>query len=78
MIGPLYAITLARTKIRSKRLRLLITTVVSALVFGVMAGGTVLFDGMASSLTAFGRQNLKGQYLVQGAQNPARMYTSLP
>ena len=78
MIGPLDAITLARTKIRSKRLRLLITTVVSALVFGVMAGATVLFDGMASSLTAFGRQNLKGQYLVQGAQNPARMYTSGP
>ena len=38
MIGPLDAITLARTKIHSKRLRLLITTVVSALVFGVMAG----------------------------------------
>lgn len=73
MIRPLDALTLARTKIRSKRIRLLITTIVSALVFGVMAGFTVLIDGIGGSLTSFAKQNLKGQYLVEAAPNPNAM-----
>ncbi len=70
MIRPFDAITLARTKIRSKRLRLLITTIVSALVFGVIAGATVLLDGINSSIATFARENLRGQYLVAGGANP--------
>lgn len=69
MIGMRDAITLARTKIRSKRLRLLITTVVSGLVFGVMAGASILVDGASTSLTNFARQNLDGRFLVQGSPN---------
>lgn len=69
MIGMRDALTLAHTKIRSKRLRLLITTIVSGLVFGVMAGAAVLVDGMSTSLTTFARQNLDGRFLVQGTPN---------
>ena len=70
MIGPRDTITLARTKIRSKRVRLLITTIVSALVFGVMAGVTVLFTGVNHSIKDFTRQNFVGQFLIQGIPNP--------
>lgn len=69
MIGMRDALTLAHTKIRSKRLRLLITTIVSGLVFGVMAGATILVDGMDSSLSGFARKNLDGRFLVQGTPN---------
>lgn len=69
MIGPLDTLTLARTKIRSKRLRLLITTIVSALVFGVLAGVTVLVDGMGASLTRFAQANLGERFLVSGGPN---------
>ena len=69
MIGMRDALTLAHTKIRSKRLRLIITTIVSGLVFGVMAGATILVDGMSKSLTEFARQNLDGRFLVSGTPN---------
>ena len=69
MIGLRDTITLAHTKIRSKRLRLLMTTIVSGLVFGVMAGATVLVDGASHSLAAFARKNLDGRFLVQGSPN---------
>lgn len=69
MIGMRDALTLARTKIRSKRIRLLLTTIVSGLVFGVMAGGTILLDGMSSSLTSFARKNLDGRFLVSASPN---------
>ena len=66
MIGPLDTLTLARTKIRSKRLRLFVTTIVSALVFGVLAGTTILVDGMSASLARFATVNLGERYLVSG------------
>jgi hypothetical protein len=69
MIGMREALTLAHTKIRSKRIRLLVTTIVSGLVFGVMAGGTILVDGMSQSLASFARKNLDGRFLVSGTQN---------
>ncbi|MBP6995194.1 MAG: ABC transporter permease [Phycicoccus sp.] len=69
MIGPLDTLTLARTKIRSKRLRLFVTTIVSALVFGVLAGTTILVDGMSASLARFATVNLGERYLVSGGPN---------
>ncbi|KGN37023.1 FtsX-like permease family protein [Knoellia subterranea] len=66
MIGFRDSITLARTKIRSKRLRLLITTIVSGLLFGIIGGGVLLFYGTSASIDRFADQNLGGRYLVQG------------
>ncbi|MEO6020498.1 MAG: ABC transporter permease [Knoellia sp.] len=66
MIGLRDSVTLARTKVRSKRIRLLITTIVSGLLFGLIAGGILLFDGTAASVNRFADQNLGGRYLVQG------------
>ncbi|MEO7270173.1 MAG: ABC transporter permease [Knoellia sp.] len=66
MIGLRDAATLARTKVRSKRIRLLITTIVSGLLFGLIGGGVLLFDGTAASVNRFADQNFGGRYLVQG------------
>jgi len=66
MIGLRDSVTLARTKVRSKRIRLLITTIVSGLLFGLIGGGVLLFDGTAASIDRFAEQNLGGRYLVQG------------
>ncbi|KRE43632.1 FtsX-like permease family protein [Knoellia sp. Soil729] len=66
MIGLRDSVTLARTKVRSKRIRLLITTIVSGLLFGLISGGILLFDGTAASVSRFADQNLDGRYLVQG------------
>lgn len=66
MIGLRDSLTLARTKVRSKRIRLLITTIVSGLLFGLIGGGVLLFDGTADSVDRFAAQNLGGRYLVQG------------
>lgn len=66
MIGLRDSVTLARTKVRSKRIRLLITTIVSGLLFGLISGGILLFDGTADSVNRFADQNLGGRFLVQG------------
>ena len=66
MIGLRDSVTLARTKVRSKRIRLLVTTIVSGLLFGLICGGILLFDGTAASVNRFADQNLGGRYLVQG------------
>lgn len=66
MIGLRDSVTLARTKVRSKRIRLLVTTIVSGLLFGLISGGILLFDGTAASVNRFADQNLDGRYLVQG------------
>lgn len=66
MIGLRDSLTLARTKVRSKRIRLLITTIVSGLLFGLIGGGVLLFDGTSASVDRFAEQNLGGRYLVQG------------
>ena len=66
MIGLRDSVTLARTKVRSKRIRLLVTTIVSGLLFGLISGGILLFDGTAASISRFADQNLGGRYLVQG------------
>ncbi|PRY61288.1 FtsX-like permease family protein [Knoellia remsis] len=66
MIGFRDSITLAHTKIRSKRIRMLITTIVSGLLFGIIGGGVLLFDGTSASVDRFADENLGGRYLVQG------------
>ncbi|KGN32285.1 hypothetical protein N802_18145 [Knoellia sinensis KCTC 19936] len=65
MIGFRDSITLARTKVRSKRIRLLVTTIVSGLLFGIIGGGVLLFYGTSASVDRFADQNLGGRYLVQ-------------
>lgn len=69
------ALTLARTKLRSKRILLTITVIVSGLLFGVLSGAIIVASGMTSSTEHFFTKALNGRYLVEAQPNiPSWVY----
>lgn len=69
MIGPLDTFTLARTKLRSKRILLTITIIVSGLLFGILAAAILLATGVSNSITNYFTTSLGGHYLVNVSPN---------
>lgn len=69
MIGVLDTLTLARTKLRSKRVLLIITVVVSGMLFGVLAAAIVVTSGVTTSVNQFFTRALNGRYLVEVQPN---------
>ena len=69
MIGPLDTLTLASTKLRSKRILLTITIIVSGLLFGILAGAVLLATGVSNSVTNYFTTSLNGHYLVNVSPN---------
>ena len=64
MIRLSYALKLARTKLKTKRLLLVITIAVSALLFGVIVASMVIVTGVSRSADSYLRTALDGKYLV--------------
>ncbi len=64
MIGPLDTMTLARTKLRSKRILLIVTIIISGLLFGVLVGALIIVTGATQSATKFFETTQHGRYLV--------------
>ncbi len=64
MIGFNDAITLAQTKLRSKRLIVFITILVPGLLFGILLGGIIAAAGVSESASSFIRAAINNQYLV--------------
>ena len=64
MIGLLDTFTLARTKLRTKRILLIVTIVISGLLFGVLIGGLIIITGATQSATKFFETTQNGRYLV--------------
>lgn len=64
MIRPSYALKLARTKLKIKRLLLVITIAISALLFGVIVASMVIVTGVSRSADSYLRTALDGKYLV--------------
>ncbi len=76
MIGLLDTFTLARTKLRSKRILLIITVIVSGLVFGVLSGAIMVATGVTRSTEHFFTKALNGRYLVEATPNiPSWVYS---
>lgn len=69
MIGTRDTFTLARTKLRSKRILLIITVVVSGLLFGVLSTALLVSTGITRSTQDFFVKALDGRYLVQVQAN---------
>lgn len=69
MIGLLDTFTLARTKLRSKRILLIITVVVSGLLFGVLSAALFISTGITRSTESFFTTALDNRYLVQAQAN---------
>ena len=64
MIGFLDTFTLARTKLRSKRILLIVTVIISGLLFGVLVGALIIVTGATQSATKFFEATQHGRYLV--------------
>ncbi|MBK8731163.1 MAG: ABC transporter permease [Tetrasphaera sp.] len=60
------ALRLARTKLRMRRVRLVLTIVVSALLFSVLTASAVLLQGTTASLKSFSTEGYGNQFFVQG------------
>ena len=60
---------LSRTKLRSKRVLLTISVVVSGLLFGVIIAGVLVTSGALTSITNFARSVSDGKYLVKAEPN---------
>ena len=65
MIGLIDAFTLARTKLRSKKVLLIVTITLAALIFGVIIAGVTIVTGATNSANAYLRSSLSNRYLVQ-------------
>lgn len=65
MIGILDAITLANTKLRSKRLLLITTIVISGLLFGLLYALVIITDGTSRSASNYAHKVQDGKYLVK-------------
>lgn len=63
------ALTLARTKLRAKRILLIITVVISGLLFGVLSTAIIIASGITTSTEHFFTKALSGRYLVEAQPN---------
>lgn len=61
------ALRLARTKLKLRRVRLIVTVVISALLFSVLAGAAVLIQGTTTSLETFAKEGYGNRFFVQGS-----------
>ena len=66
MIRLLDALRLARTKLKMRRVRLIVTVVISALLFSVLAASAMLIEGTTASLKAFSKEGYGNQFFLQG------------
>jgi hypothetical protein len=65
MIGFRDTATLAFTKLRTRKVRLVITIVVSGLLFSMLAGASSVARGAFGSISAFNKEGLGDRYIVQ-------------
>src|SRR5688572_23254082 len=59
------ATMLALTKLRTRKVRLIVTVVVSGLLFSALAGASFVARGVMSGISGFGEEGLGDRYIVQ-------------
>ncbi|HYH75392.1 MAG TPA: hypothetical protein VD735_05525, partial [Candidatus Saccharimonadales bacterium] len=65
MIRMRDATTLAFTKLRTRKVRLIVTIVISGLLFSILAGASMISRGVFSSVQDFSKEGLGDRFLVQ-------------
>jgi hypothetical protein len=63
---------LAITKLRTRRLRTVITLVISGLLFASLAAALLVFEGSLHSATEFSKQGLGARYIVAAVPDPSK------
>ena len=71
MIKLADAVLLAFTKLRTKKLRTVITIVLAGLLFGVLVAASLMVNGLFSSVNAFRQEGLTSRYIVSVLNKPA-------
>lgn len=69
MIGLTDAFTLARTKLRTRKIRTGIAVGVSGILFGLLLAGVVIIQGIYTSVERFGEQGLGSRYIMSVSEN---------
>jgi hypothetical protein len=59
------ATTLALTKLRTRKVRLIVTIVISGLLFSGLAGASIVARGIMGSIDSFGKEGLGDRYIAQ-------------
>lgn len=75
MIRPDDALLLAYTKLKTRRIRLLITIVVSGLLFSGLAGASFFFRGVLGGVEDFSKEGFGDRYIVSGSYQGSNTYT---
>lgn len=65
MIGFFDAFTLARTKLRAKKVLLITTITLASLLFGVIIAGVITITGATNSAETYLKSSLSNRYLVE-------------
>lgn len=65
MIRASDAATLALTKLRTRKVRLIITIAVSGLLFSALAGASIVARGVMNGIQDFGKEGIGDRYIVQ-------------
>lgn len=69
MIRMRDAATLALTKLRTRKIRLTITIVISGLLFAGLVGASMIARGAFASIQDFGKEGLGDRYIVSGTSS---------
>ncbi len=70
------ATTLALTKLRTRKVRLIITIVVSGLLFSGLAGASIVARGVMNGVSDFSKEGLGDRYIAEGFSEINYAFTS--
>ncbi len=76
MMYPLDALKLARTKLKTRRVRLVVTVTTMSLLFAGLFFIATILGGVISSLKSFGTEGLGSRYLVSAQPVVAQSYNN--
>lgn len=77
MIGLSDATILAVTKLRVRRIRTLVTVVISGLLFAGLIAALIVAQGTDNSIQDFSKEGFNSRYIVQAATDPPITYSIL-
>lgn len=72
------ATMLALTKLRTRKVRLIITILISGLLFSGLAGASYVIRGMIASASSFNKEGLGNRYIVQANTQPSVNFFTNP
>lgn len=67
MIKLTDSLKLAYTKLRTRKIRLLVTVIVSALLFSILAAGSFVVQGVVASVESFSKEGFGDRYILNAS-----------